>query len=183
MFYLKTLIFLAINSVRHFLNIARAYKKFGIFLPRGAVIRNINAITIGKNFGISEACHLYCQDPEIGSVLRIGNAVKINVGAIINADCGGSITIGNHVLIGPYVVIRASGHVYENKDVLIQNQGHYKGVIVIEDDVWIGSSAVIIGNVTIGKGAIVAAGAVIIKDVLPMSIVGGIPARLIKHRE
>lgn len=57
-----------------------------------------------------------------------------------------------------------------------------KGNIVVEDDVWIGESALILSGVTIGQGAVVAAGAVVSKDVPPYAIVGGIPAKIIKYR-
>lgn len=183
MIYFKVFFYIFINTIRQFRMIINAYKKFGIFLPSGAVIKNVDSITLGKNFGISQNCYLYSQDPDMKSVLNIGNNVKLNIGVMINADCGGVIKIGNDVLIGPYTVIRASGHNYEDKNLLIRNQGHNKGVITIEDDVWIGSGVVIIGNVTIGKGAVIAAGAVVTKDVLPMSVVGGIPAGMIKFRQ
>ena len=182
MIYLKTFFYLVVVAFRNFWATANAYKKFGFLLPYGAVIKNINAISIGKNFGISMDCKLYCQDPQMGSILSIGDDVKLNIGVIINSDCGGIVKIGNDVLIGPYAIIRPSGHIYENADNLIRHQGHKKGVIIIEDDVWIGASAVIIGNVTIGKGAIVGAGAVVTKDVLPMSVVGGVPDKFIKSR-
>lgn len=57
-----------------------------------------------------------------------------------------------------------------------------KGDIIVKDDVWIGESAIICSGVTIGQGAIVAAGAVVTKNVEPYSIVGGNPAKIIKHR-
>jgi galactoside O-acetyltransferase len=62
------------------------------------------------------------------------------------------------------------------------NQKHSGGQIVIEDDVWIGSNAVILRNVRLGHGCVVAAGAVVTKDVDPFSVVGGVPARKISER-
>ena len=57
-----------------------------------------------------------------------------------------------------------------------------KGDIIIEDDVWIGANCIILSGVKISRGAIIAAGSVVIKDVAPFTIVGGVPARLIKER-
>lgn len=57
-----------------------------------------------------------------------------------------------------------------------------KGIIIVEDDVWIGTNVLVLSGVTIGKGSIVAAGAVVTKDVPPYSFVGGVPAKVIKYR-
>ena len=101
---------------------------------------------------------------------------------MINADCKGEIIIEDNVSIGPNVVMRASGHRYEDLHVPIRLQGHHKGKIIIRDGVWIGANAVILPNVTIGKGAIVGAGAVVTKDVDDFDIVGGVPAKKIASR-
>jgi acetyltransferase-like isoleucine patch superfamily enzyme len=65
----------------------------------------------------------------------------------------------------------------------IREQGHSGGKIVIEDDVWIRANAVITPDVIIGKGAVVAAGAVVTSDVPPYQIVGGVPAKTIANRK
>lgn len=93
------------------------------------------------------------------------------------------LLIGKNVLIGPNVTIIGSNHKYERRDIPIREQGvEYKKEIIIEDDVWIGSNAVILPGVTIKKGAIVAAGSVITKSVEEYQIVGGNPAKFIKER-
>lgn len=102
---------------------------------------------------------------------------------MINADCGGRICIGSNILIGPNVVLRASNHIYKNRDVLIRHQGHESGIIEISDDVWIGANVTVLPNVRIHKGAVVAAGAVVTKDVEEYTIVGGIPAKEISKRD
>ncbi|MBW2642327.1 MAG: acyltransferase [Deltaproteobacteria bacterium] len=101
---------------------------------------------------------------------------------MINADVRGIIIIEDKVLVGPNVVVRASGHRYEKRRVPIREQGHHKGIIMIKTGAWIGANAVILPDVTIGKGAIVAAGAVVTKDVNDFEIVGGLPARKIGSR-
>ena len=90
------------------------------------------------------------------------------------------IIIEDKVLVGPNAVMRASGHRYEKSDVPIRSQGHSKGKIIIKAGAWIGANAVILPDVTIGKGAVVAAGAVVTKDVPPYSLVAGVPARVIR---
>ena len=63
-----------------------------------------------------------------------------------------------------------------------QNEAGSKGDIILEDDVWIGTRAIIMSGVHIGRGAVIAAGAVVSKDVPPYAVVGGVPARVIKYR-
>ena len=64
----------------------------------------------------------------------------------------------------------------------MRDQGHVAGVITIESDVWIGANTTIVGGVRVGQGSVVAAGAVVVRDVEPYTIVGGVPARFIKKR-
>ena len=91
------------------------------------------------------------------------------------------VIIGDNCQIGPRVCFETVGH----------NLKYIKGIkrsgndkeIVVEDGVWIGCGAIILQGVTIGEGAVVAAGAVVNKDVIPKSIVGGVPAKLIRMIE
>lgn len=114
--------------------------------------------------------------------LSIGDRVALNAGVHLDASQGGEIVVGNDVLIGPNVVLRASDHSAERTDVPIRSQGHTGGRIVIEDDVWIGANAVVTRDVRIGAHSIVAAGAVVTRDVDAFSLVAGVPARLVRKR-
>ena len=116
-----------------------------------------------------------------GGKIKIGDSFSANTNIHINASGGGKISLGKNVLIGPNVVMRTSNHNFSDKNKNIKDQGHNSGDIHIEDNVWIGSNCVILSNVTIGKGAVIAAGAVVNKDVLPFTVVGGIPAKKIKE--
>jgi len=92
------------------------------------------------------------------------------------------IDIGADVLIGDSVTIRDTGHIFADVDAPIISQGIDVRPVVIEDDVWIGHGATVLKGVRIGRGAVVAAGAVVTRNVEPYTVVGGVPARLIGRR-
>jgi galactoside O-acetyltransferase len=135
-------------------------------------------ISIGSNFSAMRNCSLRAEQ---GSLV-IGDRVALNVNVAIDASLGGTIRVGDDVLIGPNVVIRASDHVYTDHGLPIRQQGHSGGEIVIEDDIWLAASVVITAGVTVGKGAVVAAGAVVTKDVEPWTVVAGVPAQPVAVR-
>lgn len=110
--------------------------------------------------------------------VEIGNDVEINENVRIRAN----VKIGNNVLIAPNVQLISINHEYKDITVPIMNQGEKKGRIEIGDDVWIGTAAIILPNVKLSQGAIIGAGAVVTKDVPEYAIVGGNPAKIIKHR-
>ena len=85
-------------------------------------------------------------------------------------------------MMGPRVNLLAENHNFERTDIPIKAQGVRRSFIAIGDDCWLGANCTILAGVTIGQGSIVAAGAVVTSDVPPFSIVGGVPARLIKSR-
>lgn len=113
--------------------------------------------------------------------IKIGNNVTLNEWVYI--DGFGNVTIGNGVRIAHRATILSSDHRYADPDVFIYLQGIVKKETVIEDDVWIGCNAVVLPGVRIGKGAIIAASAVVTKDVEPFAMMAGVPARLIGRRE
>jgi maltose O-acetyltransferase len=95
----------------------------------------------------------------------------------------GKIIIGNFVHTGANVMMFAFNHEIDRLDLPTINQNYYDGDIIIEDDVWIGAGAVILSGVRVGKGAVIASNSVVNKDVEPFSIVGGVPAKLLKMRK
>lgn len=91
---------------------------------------------------------------------------------------GAEVRIGNDVFIAPNVGLYTAGHPL---DASVRNTGiEYAKPIVIEDDVWIGAGVSVCPGVTIGRGAVIAAGSTVTKDVAPYSLVGGVPAKFIK---
>ena len=113
--------------------------------------------------------------------LSIGEKGSINNGAWINAM--GGVKIGNHVLIGPYVIIHSGNHKFDRLDIPIQEQGWNKLGVIIGDDVWIGANAIVLPGVTVGKGSVIGSGAVVTRDIPPYSVAVGIPAEVIKSRK
>lgn len=117
--------------------------------------------------------------------IYVGNNVNLGVQPIILAELS-KIVIGDNVMFGPQVVLVGGGH---NVGVLCkfminvsEKTGNEDLGVVIEDDVWVGSRAIILRGVTVGRGSIVAAGAVVTKSVPPYSIVGGNPAKVLDFR-
>lgn len=141
------------------------------------VFRGGKSIKIGNNCSLMGTNYLYAND---GGSLSIGDNCSINTNVQLGAS-GGKIEIGANVLIAPNVVIRAANHGIA-RDRLIRLQPHTYGEIIIEDDCWICSNAVITSNVTLAKGTVVAAGAVVTKSTEPYSIVAGVPAVKIGER-
>ena len=113
--------------------------------------------------------------------IDIGPGTTINPFCVIYGD--GGVTIGREVSIATKTTIVAANHNFSDVSTPIKSQGSTSKGIVIGDDVWLGANVVVLDGVDIGKGAIVAAGAVVSKNVEPYSIVGGVPAKVIGSRK
>ncbi len=116
----------------------------------------------------------------IGAIgcIHVGAGAMINVGVRFGGAQGG-ISIGRNVLVGPNVSFETVGHG------LVYGPGRGRGSdakpIVVEDEAWIGAGAIVLQGVTIGRGAVVAAGAVVTDDVAAGALVGGVPARVLRQ--
>lgn len=139
-------------------------------------------IVIGDNFSLGEFAIIECTGVlrSIGESLQIGNNVGINHYCFIGVR--GPVKIGDNVIFGPRVSVFSENHNSDRFDIPIKDQGETRNSTTIGNDVWIGANSVILSGVTIGDGAIIAAGAVVSKDVPPLAIVGGVPAKIIKYR-
>ncbi|MBR1545993.1 MAG: acyltransferase [Prevotella sp.] len=128
--------------------------------------------SLGKRSVIESYC---CINNAVGDVV-IGDHTRVG----IHCTVIGPVTIGSHVNLAQGITVTALNHNFKDTTLRIDKQGISTKPVVIGDDVWIGANAVILPGVTIGRHAVVAAGAVVTKDVPDNCIVGGVPAHIIK---
>lgn len=150
-----------------------------VIKPIGVVSKKIRSFcahlmidSCGKNVNI-------CNLSTFSTKIKLGD----NSGIGIRANISGPCTIGNNVIMGPDVTIFTKNHNIENIDIPIKYQGDTEPKpVMIGDDCWIGYRAIILPGVKIGRGVVVAAGAVVTKDVPDFAVVGGVPAKVLKYR-
>ena len=128
--------------------------------------------SLGTKSVIESYC---CINNAVGDVV-IGNHTRIGIHNTII----GPVTIGNHVNLAQGITVTALNHNFIDTTLRIDEQGISTNPVVIGDDVWIGANAVILPGVTIGRHVVVAAGAVVTKDVRDNCVVGGVPAKVLK---
>lgn len=171
-------------------------------IENGVRIRFADQIQLGRNVYIDHGVYLHACPQGItigdnsfvmhGAVLHVYNFrdlphafIRIGANSLIgelNVLRGqGGITIGDRVYTAPLVQMLAVNHIYQDPKRPMVDQGITAEGIVVEDDVWIGAGAILTDGVRVGKGAVVAAGAVVTKDVPAHTVVGGVPARILKE--
>ena len=128
---------------------------------------------LGRRSVIESYC---CINNAVGDV-TIGDYTRIG----IHCTVIGPVCIGSHVNLAQGITVTALNHNFTDTTQRIDEQGITTRPIVIADDVWIGANAVILPGITIGEHAVVAAGAVVTTDVPPYSVVGGVPAKVLKR--
>ena len=157
-------------------------------------------VFVGSNVYIGDGARLTVTDDS--AKIIIGDGTIIQPRAYLETGPGGQIELGQRNSVNPYCVIYGHGglvtgnfvriaaqtviipanHIFDDTEQPIARQGLRKLGIVIGDDVWIGSGCHILDGVNIGKGSVIAAGAVVNRDVASFSVMGGVPAKLIKMR-
>jgi len=176
-----------------------------LLVGKGVVFRNPQHISVKKDLvaedyaeiqGLSKEGIRFGEHVTIGrfAMIRpsgyygrgIGEGMDVgdysNIGPYCFIGCSGKIVIGRNVLMGPRVSLLAENHNFDRVDIPIRSQGVTRRSVVIEDDCWLGIGSVVLAGVRIGKRAVVAAGAVVTKDVPPYAIVAGVPARVVGWR-
>jgi len=138
-------------------------------------------VLLGNNCHIEDGVLLWIKHPFEGFSQGIVMGENVFIGHGCQFNCHATITIGNNCMIGATSVFADVNHLHA-KDKLICAQGLDMQPIVLEEDVWIGANVKVLRGVTIGKGAIVAAGAVVNKSIPPFEIWGGVPAKKIGER-
>lgn len=154
----------------------------GVYLDEGVYLHACpQGIDIGQNSIVMHGAvlHVYNFRDMPHSGIKIGRDSLVGEYSVIRGQ--GGVTIGDRVYTSPFTQIIAVNHVFDDPDRPFTEQGITAQGIVIEDDVWLGASAVITDGVHIGRGAVVAAGAVVTEDVPPHTVVGGVPARVLKE--
>jgi len=197
---------IACGLARALMLFPRLRRAEGLFLVgRGVRITGTRQLSLGRGVKIEDLAEIQCRSDRgvvLGDGVTIGRAVSIRpssyyghtrgeglvvgagsaIGALSWIGASGHVAIGADVLVGPRVTILPENHVFRSVERTIKSQGVAREGVIIEDDCWIGSGSTILAGVRIGRGSIVAAGAVVTDDVAPFSVVGGVPARVLKSR-
>ena len=148
----------------------------GFIVLRYILIRNL-AASCGENVAVFH--NVFINFGESGRGIRFGKNVSVNTGCYIDAT--GGIYIGDNVSIAHQTSILSTNHTWEKPNVPICYNEVSASPVRIEDDVWIGCGCRILSGVTIHSRSVVAAGAVVCKNVESNSVVGGVPAKFLKN--
>jgi len=182
------------------------HSKGTLFVGKGVSLTGVHHLTLGKGVKIEDFAEVQCRSLRgivLGDGVTIGRNASIRpssyyghqageglivgarscIGALSWIGASGHVTIGVDVMVGPRVTILPENHVFDSIECSMKSQGVVRRRIVIEDDCWIGAGSSILAGVRIGRGSIIAAGAVVARDVPPQTIVGGVPARVLKYRD
>lgn len=157
----------------------------GLTIGDGCQINALSkgGIEFGNNVSLGAGTIIECTGVirELGETLKIGNHVGFAQNCFI--EVRGKITIGNDCIFAPSVSLAAENHNFEDVNIPIRQQGATRKGITIGNDCWIGTKVSILDGVSIGNGCVIAAGAVVTKDVPDYTIAGGVPAKVIKTRK
>jgi acetyltransferase-like isoleucine patch superfamily enzyme len=167
-------------------------------------LRFANQITLDHGCYLDQGTYLHAAPQGIhvgertiimhGAVLHVYNFRELpNAGISVGEDSligeytvirgQGGVTIGDRVYTSPFTQILAVNHVYSDSSRPIIDQGITAVGIIIEDDAWIGAGAILTDGIRVGRGSVVAAGAVVTDDVPAHTVVAGVPARVIQDIE
>ena len=163
------------------------YYAFAIYLPKGDRWKIIGRISTWIRVFICKRLFFKTEGKfSIGKGVDfcyLGHLISLdkhaNLGHFLQIKGNGKVNFGKHISMGNDIIIITQNHKYSEN----AYDGYVVGDVVIGDYVWIGDRAIILQGVTVGEHAIIAAGAVVIKDVPPYAIVGGNPAKIIKMRK
>ena len=198
----NTLIYITLSN-RIFMLI-RGFLKTGkkVFIGRNTIIHNVANISFGKNVTIDNNCQI---DGFSSEKIQFGDCVKIGSYSILSATshlskfgkglkignnsaagqftefgAAGGIEIGNDVIMGSYISFHSENHNYSDNTRLIRDQGVTSKGIKIGNNVWVGAKATFLDGCIVGNNSVVAAGAVVNGIYPDNSIIGGVPAKVLK---
>lgn len=153
---------------------------YGLMIQRSAHINKPKLVSLGRKVRIDRGVSFFLNKiSEKRPKIIIGNSVLI--GPYCTLGCSNEIIIEDNVMLAPHVHITDRNHTFEDVTVPINKQPAIStGPVIIKSESWLGYGCQIMPNVTIGKHSVVAAGAIVTRDVPDYSVVAGMPARVIK---
>ncbi len=155
-----------------------------LFLCRKGINHSIRKYELSLLKKHGENCYIGRNCTFTYNTIELGNSVYIGNNCVIQS-AHGYIKIGNHVMLGPGVNIHGGNHIINRVGMFmdqVQKKFGEDPDLVIGNDVWIGSNAIILGGITIGDGCVIGAGTIVTKSIPPYSIVVGNPGKVIKKR-
>ncbi len=175
-----------------------------VFFHRTSTVKCRSKIRFGRNLSIDRYCYIdalstdgivFGENVSIGKYTTIectGTLTNIGKGLVVGSrtglgthgffGCAGGVVIGSDTIFGNYVSIHSENHNFNELSIPIRCQGVNRKGIVIGNNCWIGAKATILDGSKIGNGCVIAAGAVVIGEFPDNSVVGGVPAKIIKYR-
>jgi acetyltransferase-like isoleucine patch superfamily enzyme len=141
-----------------------------------------NGIVVGNNVTIAKYAILTCTGviANKGVGIKMGNNSAVGAHSFLGGQ--GGITIGDDVILGPHVKIFSENHNFDHPEIVIRKQGETRNGVMIGNNCWIGTGAIILAGVSISDEYVVAAGSVVTKSVSANSVIAGVPAKVIKSR-
>ncbi|HEY0973775.1 MAG TPA: DapH/DapD/GlmU-related protein [Solimonas sp.] len=152
----------------------------GVALAPGVLLQATDGggVVIGRRCTISRGVSIVAM----GARIEIGDDTFVGPWSTLTAKAG--LRIGNDCLIAERVTLRDQNHDIRNGNVVpLREAGYQSAPIVVGDDVWIAAGVVVLKGVTVGDGAVIAANAVVVRDVGRREIAGGVPAKILGHRD
>lgn len=155
-----------------------------ILIDRGCYLDALSSegVVLGRNVSIGKYTTIECTGSlkELGKGLKVGKNVGLGTHGFFG--CAGGVVIGDDTIFGNYVSLHSENHNHSDLDIPIRLQGVSRKGIKIGNNCWIGAKVTLLDGVSIGNGCIVAAGAVV-RGIFPDDcVIGGIPAKILKHR-
>jgi acetyltransferase-like isoleucine patch superfamily enzyme len=174
----------ALERLRYQWALFKLLRSRGVVLEGDVEIWGIDNLRVESGAAIGSGVLLNCGGMPW---CDYGGGIAVGAGSYVGPHCvlfgAGGIEIGRDVLIAPSVVIASHQHTFADHRSPIGSQPMDFAMVTIEDDVWIGSGAVVLPGVTIGRGSVIGAGAVVSRSIPPGSVAMGVPARVVRRRD
>lgn len=153
-------------------NTPEDYRPYSLFFPQlRSFLVSKYLISCGSNLRVKKGA-------EISLKSSVGNHSELGTRCMVQSN----VEIGDYVIMGPDVKIYSRNHIFSSLDIPIKDQGKEYLKTIIGNDVWLGANVIITAGCNIGNHVVIAAGAVVTKDIPDYAVVGGVPAKILKYR-